>query len=271
MSDFEEMAGEVSDRFAADDAAEAPPDASPQASSPAESPAEEVALDYSDTQAVADYLRENPDKAVEVLQTQRRHIDGSHGEAYRKLQQAELEAAELRGRLTQPDNTASTDEPDEHGLTASQYEELGKIFDKVPSRQQEKQAAVNTEWQVRQTQVAQTFQAVKQQYGAAFTDARQRRALRIIKKAGWNLSDPDVVEECQELAQEMNAEVSSNKSGKIEQEQQTRSNAKRRVGASTERPRASSRRTGEIDIEDADGNITPASMAKAAAEYGKTL
>jgi hypothetical protein len=232
-----------------------------------------VATDYSDIDSVVDSIAADPDSLAKTLKQFKRHIDGKHGTDISKLQeQIAVNAAEVNGRLKQMnEQNVPTDEPDEHGLTRDQYDELGKILDNTPQRKEEKEQLIQTQSALQLTQATQAFTNVSSKYGEFFTPKLQRRAMRSLRASGFNWNDPNVLEDHTEIFEEMNDAIEEAKSGKIQKEGAKRSEAQRKVSGATEKPGAANTRNKDISIEDEDGNATPQSMMKAAQEFARTL
>lgn len=236
------------------------------------------ASDYGDVTELARRVLDNPDTAVAELKRYKRHLDGQHGTDVSRLrQELHLTQAQVNAELARLKTEKSTppqdsDEPDEFGLTPKDYERLGDVYEKTPQRRAEiERTALFTE-NLKDQRLEQVMAEVRKNYGDAFTQKRQDRVTRFIRRAGYDLSDPDVIAECTEVVEDMKAEIGSRQSRKIQAEGGIRSQAQQRVKASIERPSLGTVRSAEdISIADKNGVITPRSMAEAAKRIERLL
>ena len=265
-----EVERELADSTPTDDAdsenasAESSADASAPNEDSEESTDSRNSLDLTDSDAVADYLKENPDDAADVLKDFKRQIGGRRGTELSQmnaLQQSLIDMQSRINELQQPQTNPG--EPDEYGLTPAQYDELDKIISKLPSQRVSQQANQTVQDLSVQKQLDQVWETVRTEYGEAFTPARQKRAERILRKANWNLNDPDVVADYQEIKVEMDAAKRNTRTEKVQEEKNTRSNAQKRVAASSSQSIVpSTLNTEDVNVLDGKGNISMDEMLK---------
>ncbi len=269
MNLWEEAEQELADTFdpTLDGSAEEP---TPDESDYNGSAGDDDASETSDVSTLARKILENPDTAVDELKRYKRQLDGRHGTDVSRLrQELEVTKAQVTAELAKIKLEKSTPQPDpdavdENGLTQRDYELLGKVYEKTPQRQAElaDQAALNAD--LKEQVLARLLASVRDKYGDDFTPRHQATVSRLIRKAGYNLQDPDVVAECTEIAEELNSAATRKARQKINSEGDTRQQARSRINATIERPGVTSRSSVDISIKDKNGNITPESMAAAA-------
>lgn len=224
-------------------------------------------LDFTDPAAVAQYIVTHPDEGPEVLRDMKRHQDGARGTEISKIQNLERTLYAIQQQLNQNSQPA-TQGLDEYGLSAEDVQKLDKIISSLPTVR----TLANTGQTISQnSQLESLWNGVRAQYGDTFTPERQRRAERIIRKAGYNLNDPDVVAECQEITQEMEREARGKRTERVQGEQHRRTTTQRRVAASSESGITSGTALGDIKVSDKKGNVTVDAMLDAAEKYARML
>ena len=222
-------------------------------------------LDLENSDEVAEYLTEHPEEAKDVLVDMKAHQDAVKGTENSKLLNLQQNLLNLQQQIAQREAQPQTNpgEPDEYGLTPAQYDELDKIISKLPSQRVSQQANQTVQDLSVQKQLDQVWETVRTEYGEAFTPARQKRAERILRKANWNLNDPDVVADYQEIKVEMDAAKRNTRTEKVQEEKNTRSNAQKRVAASSSQSIVpSTLNTEDVNVLDGKGNISMDEMLK---------